>query len=73
MSRFDSDLDYFDEPWAPRPNADCSDCGEPFVKAPADVGSLCDTCCSLRDAHTSAFEIRMAKARLKADALKEIA
>lgn len=68
MSRWDSDLDYYDEPWN-RPNADCSDCGEPFTKAPADVGTLCDTCCSLRDAHTSAVEIRMAKAHLKAKAI----
>jgi hypothetical protein len=72
MSRFDSDQDYFDEPWA-RPNATCTDCGEDFLNSPADVGTLCDACCSQRDEHTTAIEIRMAKAHLKVDALKETA
>jgi len=72
MSRWnaDSDLDYYDEFWQPRPNATCTDCGAGFVKHPADVGMLCDPCCSRRDEHTSAVEIRMAKAHLR---VKEMA
>jgi hypothetical protein len=73
MSRFDSDQDYFDEPWNRGSDATCTDCGEDFLASPADVGALCDTCCSQRDAHTTAVELRMAKAQLKADARKEIA
>lgn len=74
MSRFDSDYDYYDAGNQPYGfNTECSDCGEPFRKSPADVGTLCDTCCSLRDEHTTAYEIRMAKAQLKVKALKEIA
>lgn len=69
MSRWDadSDLDYYDEPWA-RGNAECSDCGQSFTKGPADVGTLCDGCCSRRDEHTSALQIRMAMAQLRAKA-----
>lgn len=73
MSRFDSDYDYFDQPWNRPGDATCSDCGADFSKAREDVGSLCDTCCSLRDTHTSAVEIRMAQARLKAQAVIEVA
>jgi len=64
VSRWSVDDDDLDR-WEPRPNAACSDCGDDFVKAPADVGNLCDPCMSLRDEHTSRVEIRMAKARLE--------
>jgi len=34
----------------PQPNAICSECLRGFVKGREDIGSLCDRCCSLRDA-----------------------
>lgn len=75
MSRWDAESsdDYYDEPWARPGNATCSDCQADFWKGREDVGSLCDTCASLRDTHTSAVEIRMAQARLKASAVIEVA
>lgn len=44
----------------PRGNATCTDCGEDFWKGRDDVGGLCDRCCDLRDAHTTALEARWA-------------
>jgi len=51
MSRFDSDVDYFEagNP-VPRPNATCPRCGDDFLKGRDDIGDLCDRCCADRDA-----------------------
>lgn len=58
MSRWnaESDLDYRDEPWIPRANAECSHCGAGFVKGREDTGSLCDACCRTRDAAIEALK-----------------
>lgn len=57
MSRWnaESDLDYYDEPWAARPNAECSHCHVPFHRGQDDTGSLCDACCATRDATIEAM------------------
>jgi len=73
MSRHDSDVDYYEslsEPPVPS-DACCRDCGDPFVQVAGDP--LCDVCADARDAHTSALEIRMAKASLPAAAVKDVA
>jgi len=59
MRRYD-DLDADDV----QPNAECSDCGRDYSKADHDPTTWCDACSDRRDAHTSAIEIRMAKAAL---------
>lgn len=55
------------------PEVPCTDCGRVFRNRPDETGALCDECCDERDAHTSALELRMAKARLKVDAAKDVA
>lgn len=54
MSMWDanSDRDYYDDAHGPYPqaNATCSECGRDFHLGRHDTGSLCDSCCSLRDA-----------------------
>lgn len=44
----------------------CTDCDREFMNRPDETGALCDECCDDRDAHTSALELRMAKASLAA-------
>lgn len=54
---FDSDLDHSDYLNGPYP--ECADCG-----APTDA-LFCEACSDARDAHTTALELRMAKATLR--------
>lgn len=80
MSRYDygdpgMDATYCDELSAPRPNATCEDCFQPYYTAFAATATRCDDCWDRRDAHTSALEEayllkRMAKAILTADLTK---
>lgn len=52
----------------------CTDCGRDFRLRPDETGALCDDCCDQRDAHTSAVQLRMVTARLKADdGIREVA
>lgn len=51
----------------------CTDCDRAFVNRPDETGALCDECCDARDAHTSALEIRMAKASLPAIGEEQVA
>ena len=60
MSRWtaESDLDYYDEPWVPRPNATCAECGASFHAGQGD--RLCAACL----ARVSSSPKRMAKATI---------
>jgi len=51
----------------------CTDCGRDFRNRPDETGALCDECCDERDAHTSAYQLRMVTVRPPAAAVKEIA
>ncbi len=64
MSRFDTAMDFLDDQdgGALAPNAHCHDCGVPYSRADDDPSTWCDACSDARDAHTSALEIRLAKA-----------
>lgn len=54
--------------------ATCTDCGRDYVNRPDETGALCDECGDQRDAHSSAAQLRMAKARLTADdQIREVA
>lgn len=63
---YDTAMDYGDAQ-DERPNAECSDCREPFVRAAIDRRELCDACCDQRDAWTDALELTMATAALRSD------
>lgn len=54
-------------------NCLCQDCGGAFWKGPEDCDSFCDSCRDVRDAHTTALELRMARAAIAADVKKEVA
>lgn len=60
MSHWDSDADhhdYLNGPYA-RLNAVCVECGDEFWKGRDEIGDLCDSCISARDAWRVAYETR---------------
>jgi hypothetical protein len=44
----------------------CTDCGQTCVNGPDETGALCEECCEDRDRWAVAYQVRMAKADLKA-------
>ncbi len=69
---YDSAMDYADAQDG-RPNAECSDCGEGFIRAAIDQRTLCDACCDRRDAWTSALELTLAQVGGAAHGVLEVA
>jgi hypothetical protein len=58
---WENDRDHADDRGA---DATCTDCGRIYVNGPDQTGALCDECADERDRHSSALQIRMAKAAL---------
>lgn len=63
---FDNDRDASDDRHGPYVQAACVDCGRDLVVDYTPDGALCDECADARDTHSSALELRMAKATLPA-------
>jgi DNA-directed RNA polymerase subunit RPC12/RpoP len=62
---WDSDQDHADYLGGPYVREACIDCGADVVQEAGDTGAVrCESCWDRRDVHTSALELRMAKADL---------
>jgi len=59
---WDNDRDHSDWLNGPYVRAACVDCGGDVVTDCDPDGALCEACCNQRDAHSSALQLRMAKA-----------